>query len=409
MLTQKRVDKRNQKPGRYRDGLVKGLYLQISDSGAKSYVLRYQRGSKETMLGLGSASEFSLKAVRERALAERRLLADGVDPLSAKRKKRADAKVAEARRLTFRKAAERFFNQHGAKWTSRSHRDAFLGTLKAYAGPVMDMDVNEIGVADVLRCLEPHWEAKTVTLDRVRNRIEQVLDSCKARGERAGDNPAAWSVIGEVLPAVREAAPVEHHKAMPYTLLPQFIADLRARDGVAPRALEFLILCAARSGEVREAEWSEISFDEKMWIIPAHKMKARREHRVALSDAALDLLRALPRERGNPRVFLGYRENAALSKMALSYVMRTLGQRNATTVHGFRSSFSDWANEQTAHASHAIEIALAHNVGTETERSYRRGDMVAKRHRLANDWARFIGTPPRAATGDNVTPLRGTA
>jgi integrase len=404
-LTEKRIERATKKPGRYRDGLVKGLYLKVADGGSKSWVLRYEIRGRERFMGLGSLDDFSLKEARERARAARQLLADGIDPLADRQAKQAAAKLAEARKVIFRKAAERYFDQHESKWTSAGHRDAFLRTLTRYAAPIMDMDVNEISIADVLRCLEPRWTELAVTLDRVRGRIENVLDSCKARKERDGDNPAAWAVIGEVLPAAREAAPVEHHKAMPYVQLPAFMVELRALDGVAPRALEFLILCAARSGEVREAEWGEISFDEKMWVIPARRMKARREHRVTLSDRAIALLKALPREPGNPRIFLGHRANSVMSRMSLTHIMRKLGQRDATTIHGFRSAFSDWAHERTAHSNHTIEIALAHSVGTETERAYRRGDMVAKRHKLANEWAKYCASPP-VTTEDTVVSIR---
>jgi integrase len=404
VLKQKRVE-RTKKPGRYRDGDVKGLYLQISDSGAKSYVLRYQRGTKETMLGLGSASEHSLKSVRERALAARRQLSDGVDPLAAKREKRAATKAAEARRVTFKQAAERYFDQHESKWTNASHRDAFLSTLGKYAFPVLGgMDVSAITLSDVLRVLEPQWNERAVTLDRVRNRIEAVLDSAKARGERDGENPAAWSLIGKVLPAARDVAPVAHHPAMPYAQLPAFMAGLRKQETVAARALEFLILTAARSGEVREAEWSEIDFEQKTWTVPAQKMKAGREHRTPLSDAVLALLRALPREEGNPRVFVG-RAGAGLHKMSMVRVMELLGQRGQVTLHGFRSSFRDWAGETTAFAHDICEAALAHARGDATVRAYARGDLFDKRRRLMDAWSAYCASPARA--GGDVAKLRG--
>jgi hypothetical protein len=248
MLTAKQVE-RSKKPGRYRCGLVKGLLLQISAKGARSWVLRYELHGKEHMMGLGSASEFSLSQARKRALAARQLLADGVDPLATKQAARAAAKLAAARKLTFLEAAQRYFDHHEKSWRSASHREAFLSTLKAHAFSALgDMDVAMIDTPDILRVLEPLWTTKSVTADRVRNRIEAVLDWCVVRGHRPpGTNPARWKGhLDQVLPAARKIAPIEHHAAMDYRRLPAFMSELRRLDSVAARALEFLILTAAR-------------------------------------------------------------------------------------------------------------------------------------------------------------------
>jgi Arm DNA-binding domain len=229
MLTAKVVE-RTKTPGRYRCGLVRGLYLQVSDNGAKSYVLRFERQGRERMMGLGSASEFSLKEARDRARAARQLLADGIDPLAAKEANQQAAKLAAARRLTFREAAQRYFNQHESKWRSASHRDEFLRSLAAYAYPALGgMDVATIETADVLRAIEPHWTTKTTTADRVRNRIAQVIDWCVVRGHRPpGSNPAAWKGhLNQVLPPVRKVTPVTHHAALDYHKLPAFVVELR--------------------------------------------------------------------------------------------------------------------------------------------------------------------------------------
>jgi integrase len=405
MLTAKAVE-RTKAPGRYRCGLVRGLYLQISDNGAKSYVLRFERQGRERMMGLGSASEFSLGEARERARAARQLLADGVDPLAAKQADRQAAKLAGNLKLNFRQAAERYFTQHESKWRSASYRDEFLRSLTAYAYPTLgNMDVATIDTAAILRAIEPHWMTKTTTADRVRVRIEQVLDWCVVRGHRPdGANPAKWKGhLDQVLPSPRKVTPAKHHAALDYHQLPAFVVELRKRTGTSARALEFLILTAARSGEVLGATWDEVDLGSAMWTIPAERMKAGNDHRVPLSPAAIDLLRKLPCEAGNPFVFIGPR-GGGLSNMALHELRQRMGFGHITT-HGFRASFSSWAYEQSTAAPHAIEISLAHTVGTETERAYRRKDLFAKRARLMEAWSRFCMSPPAKAGGD-VVPLR---
>jgi integrase len=411
MLTAKKVE-RSKTPGRYRDGIVPGLLLQISDSGAKSWVLRYMLHGRERMLGLGPVTAFNLKEARDRARSARQLLADGIDPLDVKRQRRAEAKLAAAKVLTFREAAERYFNQHQAKWTNASHRDQFLASLRTYAFPILgDMNVSAIQLADVLRAIEPIWITKAVTADRVRNRIEAVLDWCVVRGHRPpGSNPAKWrGHLDQVLPPARKVAPVTHHAALPYAALPAFMADLRQQEGIAAQALEFLILTAARSGEVLGARWDEVDMAAATWVVPASRMKAKREHRVPLSPAALDLLRSLPREEGNPFVFMGPNSGRGFGHMALMRVLERMG-RSDTTVHGLRSAFSDWAHEQTAHSSHTIELSLAHSVGSDVEKAYRRGPMLQKRVKLMNDWARFATSPPvvRTKGGAEVVQIGGS-
>jgi integrase len=401
MLTAKQVE-RVKTPGRYPCGLVKGLYLQVGKDGAKSWVLRYQLQHRERMMGLGSAATFTLKEARERARQQRQLLADRIDPLVGKRAAAEAAKLAAARKLSFREAAERYFDQHAERWRP-SHREMFLTTLKAHAFRVLgDMDVASIATPDILRTLEPIWKTKSVTADRTRSRIEAVLDWCVVRSHRPpGTNPARWKGhLDQVLPPARKLAPVVPLAAMDYRAVPDFMAKLRALDGVAAWALQFLILCAGRAGEVIGARWSEIDLLDKTWTIPPERMKSGREHRVALSPAAIELLSKLPREADDTLVFGGLSQ-----RWGMRQVMQRLGQAGATTIHGFRSSFSTWAHEQTAHASHTIEISLAHNVGSETERAYRRTDMLAKRRQLMEQWSKFC-TSPAKVSGDVVT-LRG--
>jgi integrase len=404
MLTAKRAE-RTKKPGRYRCGLVKGLLLQIAKGGAKSWVLRYELNGREHWMGLGSAAEFSLKQARERALAARRLLADGADPLATKQANKQAAKLAEARKLTFREAAQAFFNQHETKWRSVKHRDAFLGSLVAFAFPALgDMDVAAVDTRDVLRAIEPIWKTKSVTADRTRNRIEQVMDWCVVRGHRPpGTNPARWKGhLDQALPAPHKVAPVEHHAAMDYRQLPVFMAELRRQDGTAARALEFLILTAARTGEVIGATWGEIDLDSRTWIVPAQRIKSHREHRVPLSSACIELLRQLPRQTGNPLVFISG-PKARLSKMAMTYVMERLNQ--SVTIHGFRSSFRDWAGETTAFAHDICEAALAHVRGDQSVRAYARGDLFLKRRKLMEAWAEYCAAKP-AAKHKKVVTLR---
>jgi len=368
-------------------------------------VLRYELRGQEHMMGLGPAAEFSLKQARERALAARRLLADGVDPLATKQANRQASKLAAARRLCFAEAAQHYFDQHAERWRNARSRDEFLSTLKAHVFPTLGaMDVASIDTRDVLRALEPIWKTKVVTADRVRSRIEQVIDWCIVRGHRPpGTNPAKWKGhLSEVLPPPRKLAPIEYHAAMDYRLVPQFMVELRKDQAGAARALEFLILTAVRTSEAVGARWDEIDFDLMTWTVPAVRMKGHREHRVPLSPACIELLRKLPRQDGNPFVFIGRYAGTCLNRMATRWVMDRLDQNGVATVHGFRSSFSDWAHERTAHSAHTIEISLAHTVGSEVERAYRRTDMIAKRRQLMEQWAKFCLSPPATASGDVV-------
>jgi integrase len=405
MLTQRMVD-RVTKPGRYRDrNGMPGLLLQVSASGAKSWLLRYVLGGTERMLGLGGANVFTLKEARERARLARQHLADGRDPLLVKRADAAAAKAAAARHLSFENAANRYAAQHDKRWNNANHRGQFLSSLRTYAFPTIgDLDVSAIDTALVLKCVEPIWTTKTTTADRVRNRIEGVLDWATVRGHRAGDNPARWKGhLDQVLPARGDIAKIQHHPALAYAELPQFMVDLERRESLGARALKFTILTAARTGEVIGATWNEIDLDNATWTIPAQRTKARREHRVPLSPAVIELLQALPREDGNPFVFIGGKVNGGLSHLPMLGVLSTMG-RTDITVHGFRSTFRDWAAEVTAYPNHVVEQGLAHAVGNAVERAYRRSDLFDKRRKLMEDWGRYCTQLP--ATGD-VVPIRG--
>ena len=397
--------------GRYHDAAVPGLYLQVTHTNtgiARSWLLRYElNGGPERNMGLGSLSIFSLAQARERAREARRLLADGVDPLEAKRQRRAAAMAADAKRLSFRQAAEQYFNAHQAEWTSASHREQFLAALGNYVFPhIGHLDVAAVETSHVLRVLQPIWLTKTATATRVRQRIEQILDFAVVGGHRPpSTNPARWKGhLSELLAKPGKIAPVQHHPAVPYAELPGFMAELRAREGTAARGLEFAVLTAARTSEVLGAVWDEVNLTDAVWVVPGSRMKGGREHRVPLSTAALDLLRALPTEEGSPFVFIGPLPGKGFSDMALTRVMQRIGRTE--TVHGFRSTFSDWAHEQTAHANHTIEISLAHAVGSDVEKAYRRGDMLAKRVRLMADWAKYCCSPPVQATATGEVVVR---
>jgi integrase len=408
-LSAKRVQ-RLKGEGRFHDALVPGLYLQVTASGARSWLLRFELNGKERMMGLGSAAIFMLAHARERAREARRLLADGIDPLASRHASKQAAKLAEARKLSFGEAAQKYFNHYEGKWTNAAHRDAFLGTLRAHAFAVLgDMDVATIDTPDIHRVLDPIWKTKSVTADRVRSRIEQVIDWCTVRGYRAaGTNPARW--VGHLehsLAAPRALAPIQHHPALPYAELPGFMVKLRQYEGSAARALEFLILTAARSREVTGARWDEINFADQSWTVPAARMKGRKEHRVPLTKPLLDLLRDLPREDGNPFVFVGNRPGEGIGRIGMAWL---LGERmgvKAATIHGFRSTFRDWAGEQTSVPPDICEAALAHARGDKTVQAYARGDLFNKRRKLMEAWARFCATPARAKADGNVVAIGG--
>ncbi len=415
-LTVKRVDKllRRGEPGRHHDGL--GLYLIVKGERSAHWSRRYQLHHRTHWMGLGSAFAFSLDEARARNRTASQQLADGVDPLARKRAERAAQAAAAVKALTFRQAAEGYIAAHQAKWTSAAHGTNWHATLGTYAYPLIGaLDVRDVDTPAVLRVLEQRvaaaagrpagqfWTARAVTADRVRNRIELILSWATGRGHRAGPNPAAWETLKHILPPARSLARPKHFEAVPYPELPALWAELAGRDGSAMKALMFTILTAARMSEVTGMTWDEVDLDGPngpVWTIPPSRMKAGKEHRVPLSKEAVDLLRSLDTEKDNPHCFIGT-NNARLSKNALAAVMRRLGR--SETVHGMRSAFSDWAHERTGHANHVIELSLAHAIGSQVEKAYRRGDMFDKRRKLMEQWAAFVCSPPAA---DTVVALR---
>ena len=400
---------KNAKPGRYGDG--NGLYLFVRSAEARFWVFRYTRGGRMREMGLGRAGDddaaVKLKDAREAAAALLRKVRAGVDPLD---EREADAKAAAAeaqraaiRGMAFRTVAERYLEAHEETWRNPKHRMQWRNTLDAYAYPHFgDLPVGEVGTDHVLAALEPIWRAKPETAVRVRGRIESVLDYATAREWRSGENPARWrGHLSNLLPARGKVAPVEHHAALPWKEVGAFLPLLKAQAGVAAKALQFLILTAARSGEVLGARWGEIDHSGRVWTVPPGRMKAGREHRVPLSDAAiavLDDMKAL-RTSDSPDsyIFPGAQPGRPLSIMAMTMVLRRM-KRGDLTVHGFRSTFRDWVGESTATPREIAEAALAHTLGDKTEAAYARGDLFAKRVRLMSQWAKFCALPQRTAT-----------
>lgn len=403
-LTIKRIARLSQ-PGRHGDG--HGLYLQVVSRTNRSWLLRYERGGHERAMGLGPLHTINLYEARERARKARQLLLDGIDPLEARAAEKHTAALAAARSLTFEAATRAYFEAHEKSWTNAKHRAQVLSSLSTYAFPKMGkLSVAAIDTALVMKCLEPIWNTKTETASRVRGRIEAVLDWATVRGYRTGDNPARWKGhIAELLPSRERIQKTVHHAALPFAALPDFMAALAARGGPAAKALEFTILTAARTGEAVGARWEEININEKVWTVPGGRIKGGKEHRVPLSDRALALLRALPTEKGNPFVFLGPQKGGGLSHMAMNRVLMRMGHEDIT-VHGFRSTFRDWAAERTNYHNHVVEMALAHVVGSKVEAAYRRGDLFDKRRHLMEAWADFA-TQPAPVAGDVVPLHRG--
>jgi integrase len=387
------------KPGMYLDG--RGLYLRIGPAGNKSWIYRFALGGKTRDMGLGPSPDISLAEARERATAQRKLRLDGTDPIAARQAGRQRAKLSAAKSLSFKECAERYIASHQAGWKNPKHAAQWPATLSAYVYPAFGLlPVHAVDVGLVMKAIEPIWTEKPETASRVRGRIESVLDWATARGYRHGENPARWKGhLENLLPARSKVRHVEHHAALAYPEIAGFMAELRQKQGIAARALEFAILTAARTGEVIGAKWDEIDLDAKVWTVPGARMKAAKEHRVPLSDAALTILANMAAARQGDFVFPGGKAGRPLSNMAFLMTLRRMG-RGDLTAHGFRSTFSDWCAEQTNTPSEVREMALAHVVGDKVEAAYRRGDLFEKRRQLAEAWAGFCGG------GEAVTQLR---
>ncbi len=373
--------------GLYSDG--GGLYLQVTRNAAKSWIFKFSLRGRSREMGLGSLSTVSLAEARELARAAKRTCSEGKDPIEERQRARQHEEVAA---VGFMDCAHKYIASHSAAWRNKKHAAQWLSTLETYVAPyVAGVPVQKIDVETVLKILEKIWSSKPETARRVRGRIENVLDWAKVRGYREGENPARWrGHLEMLLPAVSKSRAVKHHSALPFKDIPRFMKELRTRDGAASKALEFLILTAARTGEVLGAKTSEIFLGERMWVVPAHRMKAGKEHRVPLSETAAKLA-ALQIGQGDGYVFRSGNSSDALSNMALLAVLKRMGHGNIT-VHGFRSTFRDWAAECTNYPREVVEMALAHTIENRVEAAYRRGDLYEKRVQLMREWEAYCGT-----------------
>jgi integrase len=381
--------------GMYHDG--GGLYLQVSAGGAKSWIFRFMLDGRSREMGLGPVHAIPLADARKRAAECRRIRFDGIDPIEARRAQRGQKKLDAAKSMTFDACAAAYIDAHKAGWRNAKHIDQWTNTLATYAGPVFgSLPVQAVDVGLVMKALEPIWQTKPETASRLRGRIESVLDWAAVRGYRKGDNPARWrGHLDKLFPARGKVRKVEHHPALPYDGLADFVAVLRSQEGIAARALEFLILTATRTGEVIGARWDEVDLEEKIWVVPPARMKAGREHRVPLSAAAAAVLEQMKEVRESDCVFPGGKRGKPLSNMAMLAVLKRIG-RSDLTAHGFRSSFRDWAAERTNFPRDVAEMALAHTVIDKVEAAYRRGDLFQKRRQMMEVWAKFCATtsPP---------------
>ncbi|HEY1779243.1 MAG TPA: integrase arm-type DNA-binding domain-containing protein [Roseiarcus sp.] len=391
-------------PGLYFVGGVAGLAIQVLPSGNKTWILRATMiGRRRRDMGLGGYPDVTLAGAREAARTAREKIRSGVDPIEEARRTRAALMATAAKVMTFKDAATAYIADHEKSWANPKHRQQWKNTLEAYAHPVIGkLSVADIELPHILKILEPIWTGKTETATRVRGRIETILDWATVRGHRTGLNPARWKGhLNKVLAEPSKIAKVQHHAALPIDDTGEFMQRLRVPEGMGARALEFAILTAARSGEVRGATWDEIDLEARVWTVPASRMKAGREHRVPLSRSALDLLKELPRMGDSDLLFPAAR-GGQLSDMTLAAVLRRM-KVNAVP-HGFRSSFRDWAAERTAYPGEMAELALAHTIGDKTEAAYRRGTMFERRRRMMDDWAGFLAmTEPQSG----ATPIRG--
>ena len=394
---------RRLKTGFHAVGGVAGLHLNVKDSGAASWILRTMVGTRRRDIGLGGYPDFGLAEARAAARRIKEEIRTGVDPVAARQAARSALEAADARRVTFDQAAAQFLRRKAHEFQNGKHAAQWRSTLHAYASPIIGrLPVDEIELGHIVKVLEPLWTEKTETASRLRGRIESVLAYATASGFRSGDNPARWrGNLDAVLPKPRKLAKVTHHRALPVDDLPEFMAALHTQQGMGARALEFAILTATRSGEVRGARWDEIDFAGKVWTIPAERMKAGKQHRVPLSAPALALLKALPKLEGNDRVFPAPK-GGQLSDMTLSAVCRRM--EVDAVPHGFRSTFRDWCAERTNYPREVAEQALAHTISNATEAAYFRSDLFEKRARLMAEWAKFCGQPPTPKA--DVTPIR---
>ena len=386
---------KHSKLGMHGDG--GNLWLQVSgklEQPARSWLLRFTHNRRARYMGLGPYPDVTLAQAREKAQDARRLLRAGKDPIEERRAQVAAQALAAAKAMTFQQCAKAYIEAHKAGWKNPKHAAQWSSTLEAYAYPVFGhLPVQAVDVGLVMKAVEPIWGAKTETASRLRGRVEAVLDWATVRGFRTGENPARWrGHLDHLLPARSKVQKVEHHAALPYSAIGAFMAELRGQEGASARALEFAILTAGRTGEIIGAAWNEIDLEARHWTVPAERMKGSREHRVPLAEPALKILQEQAKVNQRGFVFPGGKAGKPLSSMALLMLLRRM-KRDDLTSHGFRSTFRDWAAEQTSFPNEVAEMALAHAVSDKVEAAYRRGDLFEKRRLLMDAWAAWCATP----------------
>ena len=394
-LKQRQLDSliRAGKAGSHSDG--GGLILRLNGKGAANWLHRYQMNGKRRDMGLGSYPAVSLADARAKVAEARKLIADGKDPITERDRLAALKAYQEASGVTFEQMAMDYIDSHTESWKNEKHRQQWENTLRTYVYPVIGQkSVQDISTADVLKVLQPIWQDKTETANRVRARIEIILRAAKALKLRTGDNPAEWQGnLESILPRYNKRQVIKHHPAMPYNDLPMFWQELRQHSSHSAKALQFLILTACRTSEVSNATWDEIDKEAQVWTIPAHRMKAGQAHRVPLTAAILEILDSLERIESNPYIFTGMKAGRPISDQTMHRLFTHYMGYNQYTVHGFRSTFRDWAGECTHHPRDVCEQALAHTLESKTEASYRRGDSFNKRRILMEEWCVFATTP----------------
>jgi integrase len=390
-------------PGDYLDG--RGLYLQVRNESSKSWLLKYSIEKRAREMGLGPAADIPLATARELRDRNRALLKQGIDPLEHKQAEKAGKALERAKAITFKDACARYIAANRSGWKNIKHAAQWEATLKAYAYPVIGaLPVQAIDTALVMAVLDPIWSTKPETASRVRGRIESVISAAKARGEFKGENPATWKGhLDNLLPKTSKVRKVENHAALPYADLPAFMMDLREREGIAAAAMEFLILTAARTGEVLGAPWTEVDCKKAVWTIPGERMKNGKEHQVPLSPPAVAVLERMRKLTNGEFIFFGQSSGRPLSNMALLVLLRRMKRANITS-HGFRSSFRDWAAER-GYQDAVAEAALAHSVPDAVVAAYRRTTFFEMRKKMMDDWATFATSDP-AKVADNVVAMR---
>jgi len=373
------------------------LYLQVSASGSRSWLFRFMLNGKSRVMGLGSCSSISLAKARGLATDARTLVSSNIDPIEAKRIERSKEELEAAKTKTFQQCAEAYIEANKAGWRNAKHISQWTNTLTTYAYPVFgNIAVQNIDTDLVIKVLLPIWSTKTETATRVRGRIENILDWAKVMGLRVGENPALWrGHLQKLLPPPNKVHKVKHHDALPYNLVAEFMAGLSKVDCMSARALELTVLTASRTSEVIEARWQEFDLKQKVWVVPANRIKMGKEHRIPLSPAALAILNPLNEHRSSDFLFAGVNPEKTMSNMAMLELLKGMKKENWPhfTVHGFRSTFRDWAEEQTHFSRSVIEMSLSHAIGDKVEAAYRRGDLFEKRKLLMESWERYCTAP----------------